>query len=143
MPGLDLHDLGQTGASGPGVRRALDTGLRQCRHQLAHVHVHAATVARPRLGQGRGVERKHGDTLHGDRKPYRTDQHSVSVVGTGLRFASTAPSGTATQLSTYLRLVSASLRLLPPDRVSLRFDCAPSAPGAHCLSQGLAATKLS
>ena len=38
------------------VGRALDAGLRERRHQLAHVHVHAATVARARLGEGRRVE---------------------------------------------------------------------------------------
>ena len=49
VPGFD-HDLaGQVVAVGSGERGGLDTRLGQCRAQLAYVHVHAATVAGPRL----------------------------------------------------------------------------------------------
>ena len=56
MPRLDLHDFRQVRTCCPGIRRALDACLGERRNQLAHVHVHAATVARPRLGEGRRVE---------------------------------------------------------------------------------------
>ena len=49
---LDLDDFGKTWSRCPRVRRALDTGLGERRHELAHVHIHAATVARARLGGG-------------------------------------------------------------------------------------------
>ncbi len=56
VPGLDLHDVGLLATRTAGVGRAINTGLRESRNQLAHVHVHAATVARARLGQGRSME---------------------------------------------------------------------------------------
>ncbi|CAB4547679.1 unannotated protein [freshwater metagenome] len=72
VPGLDLHDLGQTRPVGAGERGAVDTQLRERRHEFADVHVHAATVTRPRLRQGRGVEGDHGHSSHGESKPYPT-----------------------------------------------------------------------
>ncbi len=56
MPRLDLDHLRESGSRRSRVRRALDTGLGERGNQLAHVHVHAATVARARLGQRRRVE---------------------------------------------------------------------------------------
>ena len=56
MARLDLHDVGKARSRGPRVCRALHARLRERRNELAHVHVHAATVARTRLGQGRRVE---------------------------------------------------------------------------------------
>lgn len=56
MAGLDHHHLRLVGAGAASEGGALHAGLRQRRDQLAHVHVHAATVARARLGQRGGVE---------------------------------------------------------------------------------------
>ena len=56
VPGLDQHLAGKPGSVGAGVRGALDPGLRERRRDLAHVDVHAATVPRTWLDQGRRVE---------------------------------------------------------------------------------------
>ena len=71
--GVDVHDpearldrdlVGQVVAPPAHVRRAVDARLRQRRHQLAHVDVHAAAVAGARLGERRRVERKHRQPPH-------------------------------------------------------------------------------
>ena len=77
---LDLHDLGQTSPRGPCVGGAINSGLGKRRHQLAHIHIHAATIAAARLGQGRGVKRKYSHSLHDESKPYRLGRYSVTSV---------------------------------------------------------------
>ena len=66
-PGLDVHDavagldehLGrEPGAVGAGVGGALDAGLGERRHHLAHVHVHPAAVAGARAGASGDVWRE-------------------------------------------------------------------------------------
>jgi hypothetical protein len=52
MAGLDLDHPTLVGVGGSGERGAVDATLRERRHELAHVHVHATTVTRPRLRQG-------------------------------------------------------------------------------------------
>ena len=64
VAGLDRAPRGQARAVGPGVRGALDPGLRQRRHDLADVDVHPAAVARPGLEQRRRVEGDHGNAMH-------------------------------------------------------------------------------
>ncbi len=64
--GLDGHLVGQVVAPAPDVRGAVDAGLGQRRHQLAHVHVHATAVAGARLHQGRRVEGEHRQPAHGE-----------------------------------------------------------------------------
>ena len=49
---------------GPGEHVARHPGPGQRRGQLAHVDVHAAAVPGARLGQGRGVQGKDGQTPH-------------------------------------------------------------------------------
>ncbi len=53
---LDLDDLREPGPRRPRVGGAVDTGLGESGNQLAHVDVHAATVAGARLGERRCVE---------------------------------------------------------------------------------------
>ena len=42
---LDLDDVGQLRVPAAHVDRGVDPGLRELRHELAHVHVHAARIA--------------------------------------------------------------------------------------------------
>ncbi len=76
--GLDPHLRRQPVAVGPGVGGALETGLRQRRHHFAHVHVHAAAVARTGLEQRRRVQGNDGNSTHQRFKRYRSGQHSRS-----------------------------------------------------------------
>ena len=64
MTWLHLDDLGLLGTHRPGVGGAVHACLRKSGHEFAHVHVHATTVARARLGERRRVEREHSDPLH-------------------------------------------------------------------------------
>ena len=64
VTGLDEHLGREPGAVGAGVRGALDAGLGERRHHLAHVHVHPAAVAGARLSERRRVEGDHGHSLH-------------------------------------------------------------------------------
>ena len=63
--GLHVDHLGEVGRPGPGEHVAGDAGAGECRRQLADVDVHAATVARAGLGQGRGVQGQDGEPAHG------------------------------------------------------------------------------
>ena len=62
--GLDVHGGGKVVGPGPGEHVTLDPGPGQRGRELADVDVHAAAVPGARLGQGRGVQRKDGQTPH-------------------------------------------------------------------------------
>ena len=81
MTRLDDQLSGQSWAIGPGVRRALDARLGECRGDFAHVHVHPSAVAGAGLGERRGVQRDQCDASHDSVKPYRTTQHSAGAGG--------------------------------------------------------------
>ena len=76
MPRLDQHDLRLVGVRAARVSGAFHAGVRESRDKLAHVHVHTATVARTRLGEGRRVEREHCQALHDGWKHYPFGRHS-------------------------------------------------------------------
>ncbi|CAB4760234.1 unannotated protein [freshwater metagenome] len=59
-----LDNIWQPCAPCTRVGGAIDTTTGKRRHQFAHVHIHAATVANTWLGQGRGVHREHSYALH-------------------------------------------------------------------------------
>jgi hypothetical protein len=61
---LDAHHVADLDVVAAGVDVNLVAEPRQRTRELAHVDVHAATVARARLGQGRGVIREYGETSH-------------------------------------------------------------------------------
>ncbi len=63
-PGLDAEGGGKVVRPRPGEDIADHPGPGQGRRELADVDVHAAAVPRSGLGQGRGVQRKDGQTPH-------------------------------------------------------------------------------
>ena len=64
---LDDHDLALVRVLGAGVDVALDTGPGERRRERCDVHVHAAAVARTRLGERRRVHAEHGNAALGHR----------------------------------------------------------------------------
>ncbi len=68
--GLHRHRRRLAGIPRPGEHLAGHPGTGQGRGQLAHVHVHAASVAGARLGQRRGVQGKNSQAAHGRERPY-------------------------------------------------------------------------
>ena len=70
-PGLDVDHVGQVVGPPAGVHVAGHAGLGQGRHQLADVDVHAATVARARLGEGRRVQGEDSESAHQQRGQHR------------------------------------------------------------------------
>jgi hypothetical protein len=62
--GLDLNRRRQAAPPRSGVHVTVHARPDQARRQLAHVHVHAATVARSGLGEGRRMEGEDGEAVH-------------------------------------------------------------------------------
>ena len=77
-PGLDVDDVGQLVVPAADVDRAGHAGLGERGRQLAHVDVHAAGVARARLGERRGVQGEDGQRAHDGAQRYRTARTSRS-----------------------------------------------------------------
>jgi hypothetical protein len=74
-PGLDATRSGRSSCPAAHVHVARRRRPGRARRQLAHVDVHAAAVARARLGERRGVHREDGDRAHAG--SYRTRRHGL------------------------------------------------------------------
>ncbi len=61
---FDEHGLRLVVGPTTDIDPTLDAGLSERRDEFANVDVHPTAVAGARLGQWRGVKRKHGDALH-------------------------------------------------------------------------------
>ncbi len=62
---LDVDGLGQIIGPLACVDGGFDTCLGQCAAEFTDIHVHAATITRPRLGEGRGVQAQDREFAHG------------------------------------------------------------------------------
>jgi hypothetical protein len=61
---FDLDDFGQTRFPGTCICSAINSAASKCRNEFAHIHIHATTITYARLGERRGVQGEHSNTLH-------------------------------------------------------------------------------
>ncbi len=87
MVRFDQHLGSETFAVGAGEGDALDTRLRERRHELADVDVHPAAVARPGLQQRRRVERDDRNASDATFDSLRPRRRSVGQQRVDVRFA--------------------------------------------------------